>query len=127
MNIRVARRLLVAAAALGLLAAAPLTVGGVQAGQWEVSRSAGGAGGTRLCAPGPAVLAQFEHHGQFCTPMVLSDRQGDLVIDYTCFGGDFGRTRMTVLTPRSLRMETQGIHRGEPFHYQLHARRVGDC
>ena len=32
-----------------------------------------------------------------------------------------------MLTPRSLRIETQGISDSLPFNYVLQARRVGDC
>jgi len=31
------------------------------------------------------------------------------------------------VTPRSLRLDTQGISDGLPFHYVAQARRVGDC
>ena len=121
--------LLLPAAGLAASAAlaAPVALHGVVGGQWTVSRSATGAGGARVCAPDPATLAQWEHRGAPCTRVVLSDRSGEMVIHYTCPAGDFGRSRLTVLTPRSLRIETQGIHRGEPFFYHLHARRVGDC
>ena len=39
----------------------------------------------------------------------------------------FGQSKVTLLTPRSMRIETQGISGNLPFNYQLHARRVGDC
>ena len=42
-------------------------------------------------------------------------------------GGGFGRTKMTVLTPRSMRVETQGISNNAPFNYVLQVRRLGDC
>jgi hypothetical protein len=117
--------------AIGLAAttalAAPLALKGVVGGRWEVSRSAQGIGGVRVCAPDPAALAQWEHRGGPCTRVVLSDSGSEMVVHYTCPAGDFGRSKLTVLTPRSLRIETQGIHRGEPFFYHLHARRVGDC
>jgi hypothetical protein len=32
-----------------------------------------------------------------------------------------------VLTPRTLRVATQGIAAGAPFNYVLHARRTGNC
>lgn len=123
-----ARSLILAAVAIAVAAsAAPVALGGVAGGQWEVSRSATGAGASRVCVADPTMLAQFEHRGEPCTRVVLSDRSGEAVVHYTCPAGDFGRTRMTVLTPRSLRLETQGIHRGEPFFYRLHARRTGNC
>ena len=48
-------------------------------------------------------------------------------IDYSCGGAGFGHSEITVLTPRSLRIETQGISDGLPFNYVLQARRVDDC
>lgn len=113
--------------AAGAALAAPLALNGVAGGRWEVSRSAQGTRGVKVCAPDPATLAQWEHRGSPCTRVVLSERGSETVIHYTCPAGDFGRSKLTVLTPRSLRIETQGIHRGEPFFYHLHARRVGDC
>ena len=118
---------LLAVGAVALVAAAPVALQDVAGGRWEVSRSANGHGATRVCVPDPAMLAQFEHRGGACTRVILSDRAGETVIHYTCQGGDFGRTKVTVITPRSLRLETQGISNGLPFSYQLHARRVGNC
>ena len=48
-------------------------------------------------------------------------------IEYHCAGADFGRSEIDVITPRSLRIETQGISDGLPFNYVLQARRVGEC
>ena len=118
---------LLIAGALALGGAAPVALKGIAGGNWEVSRSANGHGATRLCVADPAMLAQFEHRGEACTRVVLSDRAGEMVVHYTCAGGDFGRTRLSVITPRSLRLDTQGISRGLPFSYQLHARRAADC
>ena len=108
-------------------AAAPVALKGIAGGQWEVSRSANGSGGVRTCVPDPVALAQWEHRGGACTRVVLSDRAREVLIHYTCPAGDFGRSRLSVITPRTLRIETQGIHSGEPFFYNLHARRVGNC
>ena len=110
----------VAAARTGALA-------NVAGGVWEVSRSATGSGAVRQCVANPAALAQWEHRGSACTRVILSDKGTEMVIHYTCPAGDFGRSKMTVITPRSLRIETQGIHGGGPFFYNLYARRVGDC
>jgi hypothetical protein len=59
--------------------------------------------------------------------MVIADRGTHAVIHYTCADGGFGRSDVTLITPRTLRIVTQGISGGQPFHYQLHARRVGNC
>lgn len=129
-NRREMRRFLLPLAALGISAAAvatPAILPGVAPGLWEVSRSATGRAPVRLCLPDLAAMAQWEHRGGACTRVVLSQTAREAVIHYTCPAGDFGRSRMTVVTPRSLRMETQGIHGGEPFSYKLYARRAGNC
>lgn len=96
-------------------------------GLWEISRSATGAGAEKVCAPDLAVLAQWEHRRGQCTRVVISSTTDEAVIHYTCSGGGFGRSNIKALTPRSLRIDTQGISSGYPFSYVLHARKVGNC
>ena len=96
-------------------------------GLWEVSRSATGHNPTRICVATPDLLAQFEHRQQRCQRTVVSDRGTETLISYTCPGGGFGQSKMTLITPRSLRIETQGISDNLPFNYLLHARRIGGC
>lgn len=127
MRSRFERVAVVACAGAVLAAAAPSALRAIEPGQWQVSRSATGQNPVGICLRDMVALAQFEHRGQACTRVILSDKPGELVVHYTCPAGDFGRTEMTVITPRSLRLQTQGIHNGSPFFYQLHARRVGDC
>lgn len=113
----------------GLVAAAtvPRALAPAIGGLWEVSRSATGHNPTRICVTSPELLAQFEHRQLRCTRNIVSDRGSETLISYHCAGGDFGQSKMTLITPRSLRIETQGISDSLPFHYQLHARRIGDC
>jgi hypothetical protein len=96
-------------------------------GLWEISGAPDGKGLQRLCVGDTAVLAQFEHRAQMCTRLVISDTPPSAVIHYTCAGGGFGRSKMTLITPRSIRIETQGISDNLPFNYVIQARRVGDC
>lgn len=96
-------------------------------GLWEVSRSATGSRSSKVCVPSAAVFGQWEHRSVRCTRDVLSSSATEAVIAYHCPSGDFGRSQVRVITPRSLRIETQGISQGFPFNYVLHARRVGDC
>ncbi len=119
-----------AAAALVLLLAAaqrPTALAQTSAGLWEISGMPGAAAPVRRCLLDTAALAQVEHRGQSCTRVTVSDAPSAAVIHYTCTSGGFGRTQMTVLTPRSIRVETQGISHGAPFNYVVNARRVGDC
>lgn len=114
-------------AGLALAAAALPSVLNQPRGLWEVSRSATGARPTKICAPQTVLFAQWEHRAAQCTRTVVSSSPTAAVISYTCRSGDFGESRMRVITPRTLRIETQGISQGFPFNYVLHARRVGDC
>ena len=50
-----------------------------------------------------------------------------VVIDYSCGPAGFGHSEVNVLTPRSLRIATQGISDGLPFNYVLQAHRIADC
>ncbi|MFL6740433.1 MAG: DUF3617 domain-containing protein [Sphingomicrobium sp.] len=115
------------AAAFALTAARqPAALAQTTGGLWEVS-GAPGTAPVRECVADTAVLAQFEHRGQTCTRLIISDGPETTVIHYTCAGGGFGRSRMTLITPRSLRIETQGISDNLPFSYVVQARRIGDC
>jgi hypothetical protein len=96
-------------------------------GLWEVSHSATGANPEKSCVPQAAVLAQWEHRHAQCTRVVISSTATDAIIHYTCPGGGFGHSQIHVLTPRTLRIQTQGISGGYPFNYVLHARRMGEC
>ncbi len=113
----------------GAFAAAsiPRALGPATGGLWEVSRSATGHNPTRICVATPDMLAQFEHRQQRCARTVVSDSGSETVISYNCPGGGFGQSKMTLITPRTLRIDTQGISDNLPFHYQLHARRIGSC
>jgi hypothetical protein len=125
-------RLGLAAAALccaaSLLAAGqPRALAPASGGLWEVSTSATGHNPTRLCVPSPDVLAQFEHRNGRCTRSVVKDVGNNAQIHYICADGGFGRSDVTLVTPRSLTIDTQGISGGLPFHYKLYARRMGNC
>jgi len=116
-----------AAAALFSLAAAvrPAVFSQTSGGLWEVSRSDGGR--RNICIPDPVLLAQYEHLKSRCSRDILRDQNGRAEISYSCSAGGFGQSKIEQLTPRSLRIETQGISGDAPFHYVLQARRLGDC
>jgi hypothetical protein len=124
----VSRVLGLGALLLALVAAArPAVLAQARGGLWEISGVPGVPARQRLCIADPALLAQFEHRRSSCTRVVIRDDHSSAEIHYTCSGGGFGQTRIGLLTPRSLRLETQGISGNAPFHYVLQARRVGDC
>jgi len=121
------------AGAMAVLAAAqrpnqrPAALAETSGGLWEISGAPGTKGLQRLCVADTVVLAQFEHRAQMCTRLVISDSPPTALIHYTCAGGGFGRSKVTLITPRSIRIETQGISDNLPFNYVIQARRVGDC
>jgi len=108
-------------------AGAPRALAPASGGMWQVARSAKGAPDQATCIADPVLLSQWEHRGGQCSRTILSDQGNKAVINYSCADGGFGRSEITVLTPRTLRIATQGISAGGPFNYVLHARRIGNC
>jgi hypothetical protein len=113
--------------ALTAAAPRPQAAGGVVGGHWEIAGLPGSKGPMRHCVGDPLELAQVEHSGQRCSRNVLRANGTSTLVEYSCSAGDFGRSKLTLLTPRSVRIETQGISDRLPFNYVLQARRVGDC
>ena len=118
----------IVAAAVVLIAAQPLpTLGEAQPGLWEISGTPGTAAPVRQCVADIMALARFEHRARPCTARVLKNNGSAASIEYSCAGSGFGHSDIQVITPRSLRIGTQGISDGLPFNYVLQARRIGDC
>lgn len=105
----------------------PPALGMTSPGEWELAGVPGAKAPVRECVTDLMMLAQFEHRSHHCTSSVLSDHGNSTVIQYNCGAAGFGRTQIDVLTPRSLRISTQGISDSLPFNYVLQARRMGDC
>jgi len=117
-----------AIAALALTAAQqPSALAGLQAGLWEISGAPASKAPVKQCLTQVTALAEFEHRGKACTMKILRDQGSSAVIEYSCGNAGFGRSQINVVTPRSLRIETQGISDQLPFGYLLQARRIGDC
>lgn len=115
-------------AAFALLAAAPPSaLIQAQPGIWEISGAPGAKAPMRQCVPDIAMLARFEHRAKNCTAKILKDDGSSTSIQYSCGGAGFGNSQIDVITPRSLRISTQGISDGLPFNYVLQAHRVDDC
>ena len=116
------------AAALILMGAQGAALFGQTApGLWEISGTPGAKVSARECVADMASLARYEHKSRSCTVKVTSDNPDSAVVDYSCGGAGFGHTKVELITPRSLRIETQGVSDKLPFSYVLQARRVGDC
>jgi hypothetical protein len=124
--------LLLTAGALGAAAAlsaavAPSVFTEAQPGMWEISGAPGAKVPVRSCVADIAALARFEHRASNCTARVISASASSANVDYSCGGSEFGHSEVELLTPRSLRISTQGISGGLPFNYVLQARRIDDC
>jgi hypothetical protein len=119
----------VASAAVLVLAAAqpPSPLAQAQPGLWEISGVPGAAYPLRQCVADLSLLARFEHRTKACNATTLRDGGSSRVIDYNCGAAGFGHSEVNVITPRSLRIATQGISDGLPFNYVLQAHRIADC
>ena len=115
-------------AALTLVAARPPSaLVQAQPGVWEISGAPGAKAPVRQCVADIAALARFEHRSKTCTARILKDDGTSTAIEYSCGGAGFGNSQIDVITPRSLRISTQGISDGLPFNYVLQAHRVDEC
>lgn len=128
---RINKILLVGAGAAGLLLLAAARPPGAMTlaapGLWELTGLPAAGGAARQCLADTATLARLEHRSQKCAETVISQTTTTTLIHYTCANGGYGQTKVTMLTPRSLRIETQGISADLPFNYKIQARRIGDC
>jgi hypothetical protein len=117
-----------AATTLLLIAAAPPSaLNQAQPGMWEISGAPGATTPVRQCVADIAALARFEHRAKACVAKIVKDDGSSTSIQYSCGGAGFGNSEIDVITPRSLRISTQGISDGQPFNYVLQARRIDDC
>ena len=120
----------VAAGALMLLTLAaaihPAVLTQAGPGLWEIAGGPDG-GKPKICVANPMVLAQLQHRSGNCRRDVVRDGPRSAEISYSCAGGGFGTTTIQQITPRALRIETQGISDNAPFHYVIQARKLGNC
>ena len=96
-------------------------------GLWELSGMPASKVPVRRCVPDLHELLVLEHRGGHCKQSVLQDDGTQMKAQFTCPGGGFGPRSVRVITPRSLRIETQGIAHNSPYSYVVQARRTGDC
>ena len=114
------------AAAL-IAASQPLALDGTKPGLWELAGLPGASAPTRACITDVQALTRLEHRTRSCTSKVISDDGRSTVVEYSCGPAGFGHSKVEVITPRSLKISTQGISDALPFNYTLQAHRVGEC
>ena len=96
-------------------------------GLWEVSQRADGHGAQRVSVRDPRYLLEWEHRRARCSQRLLANGPTSAVVQYDCGPAGFGHSKLTLVTPRTIKVETQGIANSYPFKYTLHARRLGNC
>jgi hypothetical protein len=94
-------------------------------GQWQL-REAGGSVRS-LCLGDASQLLQLRHGSAACKITVLDDSPARTTVHYSCAGAGFGRTTVTVETPRLVHVDTQGVAEGEPFVLDYEGRHTGAC
>jgi hypothetical protein len=102
----------------------PAALRGVERGQW-ILRSADGE--RKLCLTNVTALVQLAHGDQPCRQIVMDETPRSATVRYICPGHGQGRSVVSVETPRSLHLETQGVIDGAPFSEDYEARFVGTC
>lgn len=116
---------------VGLTSAAPAqaprfaALSHVQPGQWDLQEASGAR--HSLCVRDPASLFQLRHRDAQCSRFVIDNGPGSATVHYTCPGAGYGRTTITVETPRLLKIVSSGIEGGAPFDIDAEARRTGIC
>ena len=97
-------------------------------GLWEITGVPGTKAPVRECI-GDLVVARpvRASRAQLRTKRVISDGASATTVEYRCRDGGFGRSTIGPVTPRTLRIDTQGISDGLPFGYVVQARSVGEC
>jgi hypothetical protein len=105
----------------------PSALGQAAPGLWEIDGLPGAKSPLKQCVGDVSTFVQFEHRTRNCGRRIISDGPSSTVVEYSCGAAGFGHSKLDVITPRSLRIDTQGVSGGLPFSYVLQARRVGDC
>jgi len=109
------------------VSAAPAAISGVSGGLWELEGIPGKKAAVKQCFADPLKIATVEHGSAKCTVTVLGESGSTTRISFQCAGGGFGNASIKTITPRSLRIEVQGISDGAPYGYVMQAHNSGPC
>lgn len=99
----------------------------LSAGRWQVHEIGAKQPPRDVCIAVPAQLVHVHHAGQQCARTPISASGRTATFHYSCAAAGGGQTVLTIENPALVRIQTQGIARGQPFDLDLEARRVGGC
>lgn len=99
----------------------------LESGAWELRERGPGGIANNVCIRGGRDLIQLHHPGMTCKPVVVEDTPAEVVVQYTCAGQGYGRTRIRRETNALIQIDTQGIANGQPYSYAGEGRRTGPC
>jgi len=99
----------------------------LESGAWELRDRGAGAVANNVCIRGGRDLIQLHHPGMTCKSVVVEDTPAEVVVQYTCAGQGYGRTRIRRETNALIQIDTQGIANGQPYSYAGEGRRTGGC
>jgi hypothetical protein len=116
-----------AAPAAAPSAAPSIALSRLETGRYELKLVGSTDAPRLLCLADTAMLVQLQHPGVPCSRLMVADGPDSTTINYSCMSGGHGRTVVTITTPRSFDLQTQGISSGAPFDLDYQGRRVGAC
>lgn len=120
---------LASGAAVAQPAAAPTLTAmrAVAPGNWSLRASGSPEAARASCFADTAAFLRLRLRAAQCSRFVIDDTPRLSTVHYTCPGIGHVRTTIHVDTPRSLRIESEGIADGMPFADAYEARRIGNC
>ncbi len=120
---------LASGAAMAQPAAAPTLTAmrAVAPGNWSLRATGSPEAARASCFSDTAAFLRLRLRTAQCSRFVIEDTARLSTVHYTCPGIGHVRTTVHVDTPRSLRIESEGIADGMPFADAYEARRIGNC
>lgn len=109
-----------------LLAAPSTALTRVSPGVWQL-QEVDGPGRRRICATDTSRLLRLRESGTGCSRYVQDSDSRSMTASYTCRGGSWGRSVLTVHDAASIKLETQGIADGAPFAVNYDGKLIGSC
>ena len=98
----------------------------INPGFWQL-QEIDGPGRHQVCATDPGRLLRLREPSASCPQYVLDSDRRSMTASYTCSGGSWGRSVLTVRSASSIKLETQGVADGAPFAVDYNGKLVGSC